>query len=272
MREGVVYHLREGSLLHALGLIPGPHAIPLTILDLEGQLRDVELLTSSDPPACQLRDEMPRPEGWIHLADILEPPAPLYLRHRDLPFWFTHLAEERTVYAQFNAVRDTPGESMDELGARLVGYFEQSGATRFVLDMRWNGGGNTLKEWALLRRLIASPRINVPGVFLVIIGRSTFSAAQNGVNFLSVHSEAIFVGEPTGSSPSFIGETNHFELPYSRTIMNISDLHWVGTWPGDERIWLPPTLYAPPTFAAYRENRDPAMEAILAWQDHLPGR
>jgi hypothetical protein len=189
-----------------------------------------------------------------------------------MPFWFTHLPEEGTVYAQFSQVRDLPAETLDALAARLVGLVEQSGATRFVLDMRWNGGGNTLQEWPMLRRLVASPQINRRGAFFVIIGRGTFSAAQNGVNFFSVHSEAIFVGEPTGSSPCFIGETHYFELPYSRTVMNVADLHWVGTWPGDKRIWLPPTLYTPPTFAAYRENRDPALEAILAWTDHLPGR
>jgi hypothetical protein len=263
MKACVVDHLREGSLLHAVGLIPDPAAIPLTVLDMEGKLRDVAITTSSE--------DIPD-DAWVHLEDTLASPAPLSLRNRDLPFWFTHLSEEGTVYFQFNQVRDTPDETMGAVGDRLVELVEQLGATRFVLDMRWNGGGNTLHEWALLRRLIANPRINRKGAFFVIIGRHTFSAAQNGVNFLSVHSEAIFVGEPTGSSPSFIGETSHFELPYSKTIMNISDLHWVGTWPGDERIWLPPTLYAPPTFAACRENRDPALEAIIAWTDHPPAR
>jgi len=263
MKARIVDHLRQGSLLHALGLVPGPAAIPLTVCDLDDKQREVSMPTSGEDLAA---------DAWIRFEDTRESPPPLYLRHRDMPFWFTHLREESTIYVQFNVVRNTPGETMGELGERLAKLAEQSGSTRFVLDMRWNGGGNTLEEWALLQRLIASPPLNRPGAFFVIIGRNTFSAAQNGVNFLSVHSEAILVGEPTGSSPSFIGETSYFELPWSRTIMNVSDLHWVGTWPGDERIWLPPTLYAPPTFAAYRENRDPAMEAILTWNDHFPVR
>jgi sugar lactone lactonase YvrE len=32
----------------------------------------------------------------------------------------------------------------------------------------------------------------------------------------------------------------------------------------DYRTWIAPQIYAPPTFAAYRANRDPALEAILA--------
>ncbi|MGB3327927.1 MAG: tetratricopeptide repeat protein [Thermomicrobiales bacterium] len=261
----VVDHLRKGSLLQALGLIPDPAAIPLTVIDRQGTVRDVAIPTSE-------QDLEQDPDAWTRYEDTLETPPPLTLRHREMPFWFTHLEAESTFYVQFNAVRGVPGESMRDFGRRVAALAEQAGARRFVLDMRWNGGGNTLDEWAMLQHLIASPAINRAGAFFVIIGRNTFSAAQNGSGFLAVHSEAILVGEPTGSSPCFIGETSAFDLPWSRTSMNISDLHWSSTWPGDERIWLPPTLYAPPTFAAYRENRDPAMEAILGWDEQFPAR
>ena len=148
MKACVVDHLREGSLLHAVGLIPDPAAIPLTVLDMEGKLREVTVPTSDEDLAA---------DAWIRLEDTLESPAPLSLRNRDLPFWFTHLPGEGTVYFQFNQVRDTPDETMGAVGDRLASLVEQAGATRFVLDMRWNGGGNTLNEWALLRRLIANP-------------------------------------------------------------------------------------------------------------------
>lgn len=35
--------------------------------------------------------------------------------------------------------------------------------------------------------------------------------------------------------------------------------------------WIAPDIYVPPTFEAYRSNRDPAMEAILACREQLPG-
>jgi hypothetical protein len=81
----------------------------------------------------------------------------------------------------------------------------------------------------------------------------------------------IFVGEPSGSRPNFIGETIPFELPYSKTIVNVSDLYWQTSWPGDHRTWIPPEILAPPTFETYRHNRDPAMEAIFECVAHLPG-
>jgi hypothetical protein len=61
-----------------------------------------------------------------------------------------------------------------------------------------------------------------------------------------------------------------FRLPYSKTTVNAGDLYWQTSWPMDHRPWIAPDIYAPPTFKAYRSNRDPAMEAILACQEHLP--
>ena len=75
---------------------------------------------------------------------------------------------------------------------------------------------------------------------------------------------AIFAGEPSGSRPNFTGETATFRLPYSQAIANVSDLYWQTSWPFDDRPWIAPEIYLPPTFEAYRQNRDPVLEAILA--------
>ncbi len=169
-----------------------------------------------------------------------------------------------------NRVQDAAIEPMAAFTERLFAFVDTHPVEKLVLDLRWNDGGNTFLSLPLLHRIVGSP-LNRRGSLFVIIGRRTFSAAQNMASFLNLHTEAIFVGEPTGSSPTFVGETSYWTLPYSRVEMNVSDLRWVGTWPGDYRIWIAPEIYTPPTFAAYRENRDPAMEAILALDDHLPG-
>lgn len=270
-RECLPPFLREPSVLCALGLILEPDRIAYTVRTMSGEIRTLTIEADPQLAAWLLRHAFPCPAGWRLLPDTLPGELPLMLRNAHVPFWFQTLLDERTLYFQFNQVRDAATETLAEVGERLTAAFDAGGAERLVIDMRWNGGGNTFKELPLLRRIIAHPGINRRGALFVIIGRGTFSAAQNGVNFLSHHSAAIFVGEPTGSSPTFIGETSYFELPHSRTIMNISDLRWVGTWPDDHRIWLPPTLYAPPTFALYRENRDPALEAITAYVESLPG-
>jgi hypothetical protein len=137
---------------------------------------------------------------------------------------------------------------------------------RLVVDLRWNNGGNTYLSMPLLHALIRSRKLNRPGSLFVIIGRGTFSAAQNTATFIERHTQAVFVGEPTGSSPNFVGEDNPTLLPYSKLPVSISDLYWQTSWPTDHRPWIAPLLYAPPSFELYRANRDPAMEAILAYR------
>jgi hypothetical protein len=198
-------------------------------------------------------------------------PRPLHLRHRELPYWFEYLPAADLVYFQYNAVRDHPAETFAVFCDRLFGFIEDRRPARLVIDMRWNGGGNTFLSQTLLHHLIACPAINRRGALFVIIGRLTFSAAQNTVTAIDRETSAIFVGEPTGSRPNFIGESIYFELPYSKVRANAADLFWQTSWPWDHRTWIAPDIYAPPTFEAFSRGDDPAMDAILAIREYFPG-
>ena len=73
----------------------------------------------------------------------------------------------------------------------------------------------------------------------------------------------MFVGEPTGSRPNFVGESIPYSLPYSKATGTVSDLYWQRSWPMDDRMWIAPDLPAPPSIMAFLAGKDPAMEAIL---------
>jgi hypothetical protein len=229
----------------------------------------VTLATDASQP--DIWNAIPYPVGWQFFPETLPAPLPHYLRNAGAHYWFDDLADARTVYFQFNRVRDDPEEPLRDFFARLFRCIEERAAERLVIDLRWNNGGNTYLEMPLLYGLIACDRINQPGKLFVIIGRRTFSAAQNLSSMIERHTHAIFVGEPTGSRPNFVGETIPLHLPYSGLRGSISDLYWQSAWPMDYRTWIAPRIYAPPTFAAYAANRDPALEAILACNEHVPG-
>jgi hypothetical protein len=129
--------------------------------------------------------------------------------------------------------------------------------------MRWNNGGNTGLAQPLLLGIIGNRKVNQRGKLFVIIGRRTYSAAQNVATYLERYTNATFVGEPTGSSPNFVGEEAPITLPYSKVMANVSHLFWQSSWPQDQRIWLAPQIYVPPTFADFRAGRDAALAAIL---------
>jgi hypothetical protein len=258
--------VRFPAILDALGV---DHTLTVQLAD--GTVDEVRLAATSDEFHWNRY-----PPGWVALADTVTTdgvavPLPLHLRNRELPFWFEYLPADDLVYFQFNAVRDHPAETFAAFCDRLFGFIEDRNAGRLVIDMRWNGGGNTFLTQQLLHHLIASKRLRRRGALFVIIGRLTFSAAQNTVTAIERETSAIFVGEPTGSRPNFIGERIDFELPYSKVRANAADLFWQTSWPDDHRTWIAPDIYAPPTFQAYRRNEDPALDAILAIREHVPG-
>ena len=269
--------LRWTPLLHALGLIddPGRAELTLRLPDRTSRTVTIESVAAGprDYPAVAPapRPTSPRPAGWISLPDTVAAPLPRYLRNCDVLYWFDYVLESGLVYVQFNGVADQPPETLAAFCERLFAFIDSHQVSKLVIDLRWNGGGNTYLVQPLLHRLIGCTKINRPGGLYVIIGRGTFSAAQNTATAIERETSAIFVGEPSGSRPNFIGETIPFTLPYSKAMVNVADLYWQTSWPYDHRPWIAPEIYAPPTFAAYSQNRDPAMEAILACHEHLPG-
>ena len=263
----VPWFLRYTAVLQGLGIIDDLKQASLTVRGADGTSREVML---DAEPGEHLWDRYP--DGWTALADTVPgQPRPLHLRHREVPYWFEYLPAHDLVYFQYNAVLDHPAEPFAAFCDRLFGFVEDRRPGRLVIDLRWNGGGNTFLTQALLHHLIACPAIRRRGGLFVIIGRHTFSAAQNTATAIGRETSAIFVGEPTGSRPNFIGETIYFELPYSKVRANAADLFWQTSWPEDHRTWIAPDIYAPPAFEAFSRNEDPAMASILALRQQFPG-
>ena len=90
------------------------------------------------------------------------------------------------------------GESIADFSRRLRALVDTGTVDRLVLDLRLNRGGDGTLNRPLLLSLIKARKLEGPGKLFVIIGRSTFSAAQFLVNQLEAYTDAVFVGEPSG--------------------------------------------------------------------------
>ncbi|NUP54040.1 MAG: hypothetical protein HOW97_42980 [Catenulispora sp.] len=270
LKSDVPRWLRRIPILHALGIVRRPDAVTLTVERPDGTTADLDLKTLPGPsprPHAWAR----RPEEWTALSESLDTPLPLAFQGFGRSYWFEHLPDHDLIYLQFNSIKDDPGETIAEFADRLLADIAAHDVQRLVVDLRWNGGGDTLLAERLVQRIIGCERVNRPGHLFVVTGRDTFSAAQNTATLLGRHADTVFVGEPSGSRPNFIGETIPFRLPHSGLEVNIADLSWQTSYPFDHRTWIPPLLLTPPTLASALANRDPAMEAILAWTDELDG-
>lgn len=256
------FFLMIPKLLYGLGLIPDRDKATYTIRDAKGQQRTVTLTAVKFPADVPPQQVMAK---WVSARKDAPRPEPLTHKNRAAAYWFEYLPDHKTVFFQFNSVRDDGKESLKVFTERLFKFIEDNEVDRLVIDLRWNGGGNTFLVRPLVHGLIRCDKVNQRGKLFVVIGRNTFSAAQNTTTEIEMNTNALFVGEPSGSSPNFVGETIRVTLPYSKMEGSISDLYWQRSWPMDYRTWIAPQLYAPPSFALYKENRDPAWEAILEY-------
>jgi hypothetical protein len=262
-KQRAPYMLRHLPLLHADGLIKDPKRVTLTIKALDGATRKVEVAADTTEP--NIWNTLPNPKSWVNLASTLGDAVPLYLKNMDRRYWFEYLPERRVVYFQFNSVRNDEQESLAQFTERLMKFIAEHDVEKLVIDMRWNNGGNTFLTRPLVRELIRNDKVNQRGKLFVIVGRRTYSAAQNTTTYIERYTNAIFVGEPTGSSPNFVGEEDVTILPYSKIVANVSNLYWQSSWPMDERMWIAPQIYTPPTFADFRAGRDRALDAVLEY-------
>lgn len=216
-----------------------------------------------------------RPEPWV--TDTSEwpsleagaPGTPPYLRNPGDWHWFEPLPDG-TLYVKFAVVRNQEGdETVEEFAERLFAWIDENDPPRVAFDLRDNSGGNNFLNPAIVHGFLRS-RVNEPGRLFTIIGRRTFSAAMCLAANLDRETETLFVGEPTGSSPNFIGETSVTHLPWSGLRLSVSTLYWQNSYAQDRRIWIAPDLAAQISSADVRAGRDPALAAIAAYTQPRP--
>jgi tetratricopeptide (TPR) repeat protein len=253
--------LGSTRILRGLGITSGEGPISIEVEDAAGRARRLELA----PVERRVHDE-----EWVRQVPACHDPQPLSERQRSKTYWFETLAAERMIYCQINGIRDDASDPFRNFCARLFEAVERPEIDALVIDLRHNGGGDTFNNVPLVEGLIRSQKLQHPGRLFVVIGRLTFSAAQNTTDELERRTKAILVGEPSGSSPNFIGESLRIPLPYTGWGVSASDLWWQHSMAMDYRVWTNPQLYAPPTAAAFRAHRDVAMETIVRYRADLP--
>ncbi len=277
--KGLIFHDRDNEfglkasapfamvmpeVLQALGIVEDMDKAQF-VLEKNGKQMTVELspVMRVSAPVHNTWDFV-KPAGWADARDAAQAPAPLWLKNVNDLFWYEYLADSKTVYVQFNGVMDKPEETFAAFTKRLFEFVDKNPVERFVLDLRWNGGGNNYLNKPLIVGLIKS-KVDAPDKLFTIISRHTFSAAQNLVNELEKYTNTMFVGEPTGENVNFYGDSARIELPNSGLVVRASTLWWQNLDPRDRRQWTGPHIAAELTSTDYFTNNDPAMKAILGY-------
>jgi len=245
------------EVLAALGLSSDTLSAEFTI-EQEGRRRTVRVAA-----AGMLADAVRGPPLPVDAARRSAGETPLYLQQPDDVFWYRVLPDS-TLYISYRAVQFfASGMLNEQFFRRAFAAGDTARVVRVVLDIRNNGGGNNFLNRHVVREVIRRPALDNASGCLVIIGRGTFSAAQNLVNELDYMTNCAFVGEPTGNAPNQYGDARPLELPRTKFVVRVSSLLWQSHAAADERAWFQPDVYVEADAADYASNRDVVLAAAL---------
>jgi C-terminal processing protease CtpA/Prc len=167
------------------------------------------------------------------------------------------------VYVGYNQVQasDPPTLSLTQFSRDLAAAIEAGTADRIVVDVRNNPGGNNGTYGPLLGVLAEQATVK-PGSVVILIGRSTFSAAANFVTELRAVEGVTFLGEPTGGAPNLFGDATIVTLPASGLRVHIATREWTFA-PGSDALAIEPDVLIPVRWSDVAVGRDPALEIAL---------
>lgn len=192
---------------------------------------------------------------WIPATKL----QPLFRQKLNDPFWFSYIEEINAVYLSF--------KKYDELARnadKLFDFISEKKASRLIIDLRFNGGGDYLKgRRQLVSRIKENTVLNQNGNLFVICGRGTYSAAMvNAIDFKK-ETNAILLGEPPGEKPNSYSENDEFKLPNSGLIVSYSTRYY--RFLNEDVPAFEPDIRINPDWKNFKEGRDAVLEWIIAY-------
>jgi len=242
LRSQLPDYLVQASMLAGTGIARAPDHATFRLAGGDGSERDLPLKVSLLEPGPRLPANLP-----------------LYLQHPDWTYWNTYDADKKLIYLQYNACQDRTDLPFAKFAAATLAFADGHPVDHLVIDLRFNGGGNSQVIQPLLDGIDHRPLLH--GRVTAIIGRATFSSALMAAIELKRRG-AILVGEPTGGKPSSYGEVKRFVLPSSGLVVQYSTKYF--SYPELPADSLRPDVEVHLTSADWFAGRDPVLDAALA--------
>ncbi len=248
--------LLVANVLHGLGYVPDAQA-PVNFEFSAGASGGANETAALEP--VSLSRAGPLLGGHFFWTVPPRPDGPLWLSNLEDELWWEVDEATSTLFVGYNAV----GPRLYFLIDDLTAIVESGEVDRLLVDLRHNGGGDNTTYPPLLD-LVRDAAEDLPSGAYVAMGRATFSAAGNFVTEVERTSQAVLVGEDSGTSPNQYGDGRATTLPHTGLVFRVAARYTVKGDPDDERLTVPPDLPAPLTSTDYFSDRDPVMEAIVS--------
>jgi len=274
-----VYSLTTAELLHGFGVTQTPDSVIFGLSDCGAAARASNAVLKPLPLVKRSRaveawwDLSPRfpgaDSGWVQVLAGKPTKLPLYLTNPK-NYWYEYLPSSGVLYFQYNRSQNLPEETVARFGERLLAALEQHKPRAFVLDVRFNTGGNLTLSEALMRSL-AERTSKIPRY--VITSRVTFSAGISAVAAWAESGNITIVGEPVGDELDMWAEGGNVRLPnsgfkahFANGMHNYSIAKCPAGVPCTDRTvkTMRPDVPVSLTWKDYLAGRDPSLDAVLS--------
>lgn len=242
------------ELLYGCGLIEDLKHVEFTVADARGK----ESTLAMEPIASD------RDWRWVFASERV-PMA----EQRSEPYWYQAIVTPSHGPAMYLAYNTCSGFSefralCDAMFAGIpTGDGPEANKWRLIVDLRRNGGGNSMVIDAMYPHLLWRPALRAPGHLLVLIGRGTFSSAMMNAIQLRQRYGAVLIGEPTGGSPNGYGEIKPLTLPHSKLVVTYSTKYFA-LLEGNVQT-VEPDVLVEPSMDDVIAGRDPVLDAALTY-------
>ncbi|HMU11266.1 MAG TPA: hypothetical protein PKC54_14740, partial [Ferruginibacter sp.] len=260
-KSNSVFYLAIPEFLKTQGITDNASQVTITCLK-NGKEETIVFKAGSNNNVFSMTG-LETPQDWVVAKKAGE--VPLWQKEPASFRYMQYLPETKTLYVRHSVTLNDGKNTIAGFFNSMVDFIDNNDVARLILDVRTNGGGNNTLNKPIITGIVKSRKINQKGKFFCIIGRRTFSAAQNLVNELEKNTEVIFVGEPTSENVNFYGDTRTETLPNSKLQANLSWLWWQNMDPRDKRKATYPALAVEMSFADYYNNTDPVMNVINSY-------
>ncbi|NNF66575.1 MAG: hypothetical protein HKM98_03605 [Gammaproteobacteria bacterium] len=235
----------------ALGISKSDQQFTLTTLDNEGTESKTRLISLSEA-------------GKKFVSGAPENP-PLWRSRSDEFRWYRILPERDAIFLQVNRFEEEPVAPYGDFVAEALATAKQAGVSRFVIDLRHNSGGIGAWVTPFVTGLSRS-EFNEYGRLYILMGSTTFSAAQFFIHKFEEYTYAIFAGSQSGARPSHFSDPKRVVLDNSGLTLRVSTIYWHSWLANDFRDAINPHIPVPLTAEDFFNGSDPVLDAVLEYQ------
>jgi hypothetical protein len=249
LRAGVADRLTTLEILQLAGAAGADGGVDFTVAK-PGSEPFTLAVAPGDPATWKIQG--------IH--DALHIPEPLLRKNPGRFYWYEYLADAKALYIQYSSCENDPKQPFKDFARELFAFADSHPVERVIVDLRFNGGGNSSVMRPLTEGLKsrAALRSNV----VVLIGPGTFSSAVINGRQLQSELHARLLGQPTSQKLNRYGEVRSFQLPNSHLRVQYSTKFFRLARNRDESVFQPEVAVGR-TLADVLAGRDPVLDAAL---------